>query len=138
MNSEKYAIELKYPAHRKNISDSVKKKNHGEYPYRMKQFIEDIIFMDKLKKEHFTKTFCIVVVDDNAFHKGNINLSNKIYECFRKQVDGSIREISGIIPTPTKKARNSQIDLSKIAPQKVEWNYIDSDNECAFYVIEFN
>ena len=137
IKSEKYAIELKYPAHRKCLSKS-EKYIGGEYPYRMKQFIEDIIFMDKLKKEGFTKTFCIVFVDDDGFHTGNIELENEIYQCFRKQDDNSqLKEISGIIKAPTKKNKNAVIDLKDVTPQTIKWNYISSDKELAYYILEF-
>lgn len=137
IKSEKYAIELKYPAHRKWLSKS-EKYIDGEYPYRMKQFIEDIIFMDKLKKDGFTKTFCIVFVDDDGFHTGNIELENEIYQCFRKQNDNSqLKEISGIIKVPTKKNKNAVIDLKDVTPQTIKWNYISSNKELAYYILEF-
>ena len=72
---EKYAIELKYPAHNNGVT--------GEYPERMKQFDKDYTFMKKLSKE-FTETYCIVLVDDTNFYMGKFNEGSKNEEYYRK------------------------------------------------------
>ncbi len=93
--------------------------------------------MDKLKKLGFTKTFSIVIVDDEKFHSGSIESDNEIYQCFRKQKNEDLKEISGIIKTPTKKDKNKEINLTDVTPQKINWEYADKDKECAFYILEF-
>ncbi len=136
INSNRYAIELKYPAHRKCLAKKDKYLT-GEYPYRMRQFLDDIIFMDKLKKEGFSKTFCITFVDDKSFHTGKNNSSNEIYQCFREP---NLKPINRIIKIPSRKDKNTIIDLRNIKPTSsiIKWQHFNpNDQELAYYIVEF-
>ena len=78
-NSEKYAIELKFPT-------------NGAYPKRMYQFIEDIQFMEEnWRKKKKKKTYCLALIFDKAegylFREWGKNSGKKsdnpIYQFFR-------------------------------------------------------
>lgn len=74
-NSEKYAIELKFPT-------------NGAVPKRMFQFIKDIKFMEEVKYDLvFKKTYCLSLVSDSKegdFYSGeNSKKEDSIYQYFR-------------------------------------------------------
>ena len=86
-NSEKYAVELKYPT-------------NGAYPRRMFQCIEDIKFMEQVKSElGFTNTYCLTLTSDflegRPFRCCNRNNDGEIYAYFRNN-----RIVHGKITNP--------------------------------------
>lgn len=118
--SEKYAIELKYP---RNMA----------YPRRMYQFIKDIKFMEQLKKFGFSKTFVFVVVDTKSrpffenTAKSTLN-NERIYSYFRNK-----KPISGIINNPFKneEQKNLKIDGTYI----IDWKP-NIDKSIQYYFLE--
>ena len=130
---EKYAFELKYPAHKYYIKDKTKKMS-GEYPMRMFQFIKDIKFIQELKnKGNFTKTFSIVLVDDRLFYENGITNRKKnlnvVYKYFRENnsLMGNFEfKYNGEVKS---------IDLGNYK-YDIEWNKIYENNESRFYVVE--
>lgn len=81
---EYYAIELKYP-------------RHGQHTQRVYDFIEDISFMEQVKKlGKFSRTFTMVVVDDdkegNLFRMGGTG-KNSMFDYFRSK-DGDMAKNS--------------------------------------------
>lgn len=90
---EKYAIELKFP-------------KNGQYPEEMYSFIEDIVFMEELKRKGFTKTYTLVVVSDPLFYEGG-RVKTEIYAYFRDS-----KSITGEISKPT--GKNKGISLLKV------------------------
>ena len=79
--SEKYAIELKFP-------------KNGQVPEQMYCFVKDIVFVEQLKSSGFTDTYTLVVVDDKKFYEGK---STGIYSYFRN----TPKSIAGKIYKPT-------------------------------------
>ena len=80
-NSERYAIELKFPL-------------NGMYPEQMFSFVKDICFMEQLKLEGFTNTYCMTVVRERPFYAGT--KQDGIYAFFRTNTP-----ITGTITKPT-------------------------------------
>ena len=80
-STEKYAIELKYP-------------RNGQHPEQMYAFTKDILFMEQLKKNGFTQTCAITLVEDKLFYTGE--KTDGIYQYFRDSVP-----VSGTIYRPT-------------------------------------
>ena len=89
---EKYAIELKYPI-------------NGQHQEQMYKFIEDIQFMEELKRNGFNNCYTFVLVDDNckgkAFHEGRIKTG--IYSYFRVK-----NKLHGKINNPTGENKEGQ------------------------------
>lgn len=86
-DTEKYAIELKYP-------------RHGQVPVRMFKFIEDIQFMEELKQNGFDRTFVMAIADEKegkGFFDSNMKYSDGIYSYFRTNGNKSIH---GVVPYP--------------------------------------
>jgi hypothetical protein len=87
-NTEKYAIELKYPL-------------NGQYPEQMFSFIKDIKFMEEIMKNGakvgFKTTYCLTLVKDKNFYSGK--KLNDIYAYFRGEnpipVQGKIQKPTG-------------------------------------------
>ena len=81
-NTERYAIELKYP-------------RHGQYPERMFKFVQDIKFMEQLKEQGFKQTCVVALVEQKSFYTGKSN--DGIYEYFRggKQINGVFEKPTG-------------------------------------------
>jgi hypothetical protein len=82
-NTEKYAIELKYPL-------------NGQYPEQMFSFIKDIKFMEEIQNGGFTATYCLTFVQDKNFYSGK---NGGIYAYFRGEnptpVQGDIQKPTG-------------------------------------------
>lgn len=81
-DSERYAIELKYPL-------------NGQYPEQMFSFVKDIKFMEELKEYGFTTTYCLTLVEDKNFYSGQ--KQDGIYAFFRGEapVHGEIKKPTG-------------------------------------------
>jgi len=117
---EKYAIELKFP-------------RNGQYPEQMYKFIEDIKFMEELKKYGFKKTYSVVVVDDKKFYENNVNKKNTgIYQYFRKDDESEPNSINGTIKKPTGK-KNQRITLSK--EYFIQWQPFDNNENYRYYIV---
>lgn len=136
-NQENYAIELKYP-------------RHGQYTQRIYNFLEDISFMEQLKKlGGFSRTFTMVVVDDdkqgNLFRKGGTE-KNNMFNYFRSEDGGTAR--SSLLNNPTfenPKDRSRKIVIEgTYAP--ISWIYIprckgisesnDEEKGRYYYIVE--
>lgn len=96
--TEKYAIELKYPV-------------NGQYPKQMYSFIKDIAFMEQLHAKGFTATYSLTMVKDKNFYSGKKN--DGIYAYFRGN-----NLLSGTIEKPTGKNIES---VSLQNSYKIEW-----------------
>lgn len=99
MNAKKIAIELKFP-------------RNGQVPEQMFKFIEDIRFMEQVRRiQDFAETYVLCLVDSPNFYKHEPNQSG-IYKYFRNP--GEIINIPGnnTITKPTGK-KNKSITLSK-------------------------
>lgn len=103
-DTEKYAIELKYPINR-------------QYPEQMFAFIKDIKFMEELKEAGFKDTYCLTLVQDKNFYSGN--QQDGIYSFFR-----SPHPVHGEIKKPTGK-KDEKIKV--IGSYKIAWT------DCANY-----
>ena len=119
--SEKYAIELKFP-------------RNGQYPEEMYSFVKDIKFMEQLKKQDFTKTYCLCLVDDKNFYgQNNPKLETSgIYEYFRKA-----KKIGGEIVKPTGKDKGTEkIEIK--GKYDVNWRPIEGfeGSQFRYYIIE--
>lgn len=113
-NSEKYAIELKYPT-------------NGQFPEQMYSFIKDIRFMEQLKEKGFTNTFCVVLVSQRPFYNGA--KQNGIYKYFRKE-----HSIYGDIYKPTGSLKNIDY-ISVNGKYDFVWSDIATKKE-KFYIIK--
>ena len=104
-NTEKFAIELKYP-------------KHGQYPVRMFNFIEDIQFMEELKTSGFDKTYVMTIVDKDAGKNFYNELAKKsgIYSYFRS---GGMVPIHGDIAFPCN--GSSRIALNIKGIYTIQW-----------------
>lgn len=109
-NSERYAIELKYP-------------RNGQYPEQMFSFVKDIKFMEELKEAGFNATYCLTLVEDKNFYSGQ--KKDGIYAFFR--TDESVR---GLICKPTGK-KDQQITVN--GNYDIYWN---SCGNMKYYLIE--
>ncbi|NCE98851.1 hypothetical protein D1151_07040 [Emergencia sp. 1XD21-10] len=80
--TEKYAIELKYPM-------------NGQYPEQMYSFVKDIIFMEQLKDNGFDATYSLMRVNDKNFYSGR--KIDGIYAYFRgaEVLQGTIKKPKG-------------------------------------------
>ena len=110
-DSEKYAIELKYPL-------------NGQYPEQMYSFIKDICFMEELKAFGFTGTYCLTFVNDKNFYSGK--KTDGIYAYFRNGAP-----ICGNICKPTGAKEES---LVLAAEYSVLWTCVDKD--MMYYIVE--
>ncbi len=109
-DKEKYAIELKHP-------------RNGQYPEQMYSFIKDIRFMEELKERGFKNTYCLTLVEDSNFYKGN--KADGIYAFFRTG-----KSIAGRICKPTGTEAQS-IDIAN------EYNIIwEQCNDYRYYILE--
>ena len=111
-DTEKYAIELKYPI-------------NGQYPEQMFSFVKDICFMEELKYNGFTKTFCLVMVNDKNFYSGK--KADGIYAYFRES-----NIMTGEIVKPTGK-KDESIMLKE--NYKIDWN---GNERIKYYMIEIS
>ena len=112
-DKEKYAIELKFPL-------------NGQYPEQMFAFIKDISFMEQLKSNGFTATYCLTITNDKNFYSGKKN--DGIYSFFRsdKLLYGKIKK-----PTGTK---NESIELKRT--HSINWE--GENTFLKYYIIEIN
>lgn len=108
--TEKYAIELKYPL-------------NGQYPEQMYSFIKDIKFCEELKENGFNSTFCVTLVQDKNFYEGK--RIDGIYSYFR-----SNNAISGIITKPTGAKKE---DVKVHGLYHINW---ENCNDERFYIVE--
>jgi hypothetical protein len=93
LEAEKIAIELKFP-------------RNGEYPEQMFSFVEDIKFMEQVKRVGgFSKTFVVVLVDDKNFYENNKwqPVPSGIYSYFRSDKEEVCIPANTIINKPTGK-----------------------------------
>ena len=109
--TEKYAIELKYPL-------------NGQYPEQMYSFVKDIKFCEELKEKGFNATFCVTLVQDKNFYAGK--RTDGIYSYFR-----SNNVINGIITKPTGAKKE---DVKIYNSYQINW---ECCNDERFYIIEF-
>ena len=109
--TEKYAIELKYPRNR-------------QYPEQMFSFVKDIKFMEELKEAGFEETYCLTIVEQKqkGFYSGN---KERIYEYFRgsKLINGEIRKPTG--------KKDELLDIK--GKYSIEWK---DCNDLKFYIVE--
>lgn len=80
-DSERYAIELKYPL-------------NGQYPEQMFSFVKDIKFMEEMKEAGFNAAYCLTLVEDKNFYSGQ--KQDGIYAFFRGG-----ESVHGLICKPT-------------------------------------
>lgn len=69
-NSYKYAIELKFTSDKKRLTN-------------MYHFVKDVKFMEQLKQNGFTHTYCIALVQNKNYYQGNDK--EGIYKHFRDE-----------------------------------------------------
>lgn len=107
LDSEKYAIELKYP-------------KNGQYPEQMYSFIKDIKFMEQVNEKFNIKTFVLTLVDDKTYYmKTGKEKDKSIYWYFRSEND---TEKSETITAKQDIEKNTTI-------QKPTGNKAKNDNE---------
>lgn len=107
LDSEKYAIELKFP-------------RNGQYPEQMYSFIKDIKFMEQVNEKFNIKTFVLTLVDDkNYYIKTGHEKDKSIYWYFRSEND---TEKSETITAKQDIEKNTTI-------QKPTGNKAKNDNE---------
>ena len=82
--TKRYAIELKYP-------------RNGQYPEQMYAFVKDIRFVEELKKEEFTGTCAVALVEDKPFYSDSGRSTNPIYGYFRggETIEKEIKKPTG-------------------------------------------
>lgn len=112
-DKEKYAIELKYPV-------------NGQYPEQMFSFIKDIVFMEQLKDNGFTATYCLTVIKDKNFYSGK--KTDGIYSFFR-----AANIIYGRIQKPTG-TKNEVITLNR----KHFINWEGTTDFLKYYIIDIH
>jgi hypothetical protein len=106
--SEKYAIELKYP-------------RNGQYPEQMFKACQDICFLEQLRHKGFTKCSFIIVTDDPLFYSRDGKMG--IYQFFRAGAP-----ICGSIQKPTG-ARDEIVEI--LGTYSIAWNDIDKTRKYA-------
>lgn len=111
--TEKYAIELKCPL-------------NGQYPEQMYSFVKDIRFMEQLKERGFSKTYCVSLVSDKSFYRGQGNIG--IYKYFREDYS-----IYGRIFKPTGIGKNED-SITLTGSYDFIWQ--DLSEDCKYYIIE--
>lgn len=111
-DSERYAIELKYPL-------------NGQYPEQMFSFVKDIRFMEEMKEAGFIATYCLTLVEDKNFYSGQ--KQDGIYSFFR-----GVEPVYGVICKPTGK-RDEQITVN--GKYDICWNNC-GDNK--YYIVELH
>ena len=112
-DSEKYAVELKYPV-------------NGQYPEQMYSFIKDIIFMEQLKDNGFDATYSLTMVNDKNFYSGK--KVDGIYAYFRgcDVLQGTINK-----PTGTKE---ESVTLRK--KYNIKWE--GKTEHLKYYIVDIN
>lgn len=110
---EKMAIELKFPL-------------NGQYPEQMFSFIKDICFMEELKTNGFTHTYCLCIIKDKNFYTGK--KQDGIYSYFRCQ-----KELHGIVAKPTGTKNES---LFVHGTYHIHWHNIETQSPMKYYFID--
>ena len=135
-SAEKIAIELKFP-------------RNGQYPEQMFSFVEDIKFMEQVKRvDGFFKTFVVVLVDDKNFYENNKRqpVTYGIYSYFRSDKKSDKKEVcipaNTIINKPTGKKVQSIGGLNnhyKSTWEQPDATWLDSKQDkekYRYYIIE--
>lgn len=91
--SERYALELKYPL-------------NGQYPEQMFSFVKDIKFMEEMKEAGFSAAYCLTLVKDKNFYYGQ--KQDGVYAFFRGG-----ESVHGLICKPTGK-KDEQIMVNGV------------------------
>ncbi len=118
--TEKCAIELKFP-------------RNGQVPEQMFKFIEDIVFMEELKRQGFD-TYTLTVVDKSdkqghLFYEGKS--TEGIYRHFRAP---GTNAISGTINKPTGD-QNSQLTVQE--SYNIEWKDLQiNEQRMKYYLLQ--
>ena len=132
LEAKKIAIELKFP-------------RNGEYPEQMFSFVEDIKFMEQVKRVGgFSKTFVVVLVDDKNFYENNKwqPVPSGIYSYFRSDKEEVCIPANTKIDKPTGKkvqsisGLNNQYDSTWEQPTAI---WLDAKTELKkyrYYIIE--
>ena len=106
--SEKYAVELKYP-------------RNGQHPEQIFKACQDIYFLENLRENGFVRCCFIIVVDDPLFYSRGRKTG--IYKFFRAGIP-----IHGNIQKPT----GAKDDMVKIVGNyPIIWNDIDKKRKYA-------
>lgn len=131
LKAEKIAIELKFP-------------RNGQYPEQMFSFVEDIKFMEQVKRVDGFKTFVVVLVDDKNFYENNKRqpVPSGIYSYFRSDKEEVCIPANTIINKPTGKKVQSISGLNN--PYNSKWKeptaiWLDAKTELKkyrYYIIE--
>lgn len=121
-NSEKYAIELKFPT-------------NGAVPKRMFQFIKDIKFMEEVKYDlGFKKTYCLSLVSDSKegdFYSGeNSKKEDSIYQYFR---GSETTPIHGTIKNPIHSEKIEKLHIKDI--YFIKWTQV-GNSHFHYYLLE--
>lgn len=111
--TEKYAIELKYPV-------------NGQYPDQMYSFIKDIAFMEQLHAKGFTATYSLTMVTDKNFYAGKKN--DGIYVFFRENT---------ILCGKVKKPTGNSDEIIEVS-RKHTINWEGGKNQFKYYIIDIN
>ena len=111
--TEKYAIELKYPM-------------NGQYPEQMYSFIKDIIFMEQLKDNGFDATYSLLMVNYKNFYSGR--KIDGIYAYFR-----GAEVLQGTIKKPTGK-KSESVTLNK--KYTIKWE--GKSDYLKYYIVDIN
>ena len=112
-DTEKYAIELKYPL-------------NWQYPEQMYSFVKDIAFMEQLVGMGFNGAYCVTLVNDKNFYSGK--KTDGIYSYFRAN-----SRLGGVIAKPTGKSEDF-IELKKT--YHIKWER--STAEKKYYIVDIN
>ncbi len=104
------AIELKYP-------------RNGQYPEQMFSFCKDIVFLEQLILQGFTKASFLLFADETPFYDGK---SEGIYRFFRGD---SPAPLTGIIRKPTGK-KNEELEIK--GTYNVRWHNVKDKLKYAF------
>ena len=109
-----------------NVAIELKMPMNGQTPEQMYKFVEDIKFLEELKKSNvFSSCFLITVTNDKNFWQGREKKG--IYSYFRDN-----RELSGKITKPTGKIKTSHFLLQ--GKYNVTWKNLNDDFK--YFIIE--
>lgn len=135
LKAEKIAIELKFP-------------RNGQYPEQMFSFVEDIKFMEQVKRVDGFKTFVVVLVDDKNFYENNKRqpVPYGIYSYFRSDKKSEKKEVcipaNTIINKPTGKkvqsigGLNNQYNSTWKQPTATWLDAKQDKEKYRYYIIE--
>lgn len=131
LEAEKIAIELKFP-------------RNGQYPEQMFSFVEDIKFMEQVKRVDGFKTFVVVLVDDKNFYENNKRqpVPSGIYSYFRSDKEEVCIPANTIINKPTGKkvqsisGLNNQYNSRWKKPTAIWLDPKTEQDKYRYYIIE--